>query len=126
MVDLLLPVLLESGDRNAYVGLVGCADDGFEPALGKHGCQYPDEGGLAGEIEMASLLATRLVPIVCHRLVEGVQGAELDTVCLFVVFADLDKVACEILVIFRLEVVLARIFMPCATAAECHPPRCAV
>ena len=69
---------------------------------------------------MATLLRTVGKPEVGHRLVEGLQRRELDAVFVLVMFADIYQVMSELLVVLRLEVVLAAIDVAAHAAAIGH------
>ena len=85
------------------------------------GIEHADDCHLSLRIEVASFLTAKRVPVGRDRLVERFERLEVDVVLVLVVLAHIEQIVAECLVILRLQVVLARVFMAGGTSAVGHP-----
>ena len=115
-----LPESLVAIDGQSHIGLVGGGDDGTETRLIENRFQNLDKLYLRLVVEVAPLLHAVGIPEVRHRLVERLQRLELDAVFVLVVLAHIDEIVGELLVVLRLQVVLAAIDVSAHATAVGH------
>ena len=108
------------------VSLIAACQNGLQTTCFQNGVQNTDELNLFFHAEMATFLTAVGIPIVGNGFVKGFERFELNPILVFIMLADIYQIFCKCLVILRLQIVLVRVFVACATSAIRHPPRGAV
>ena len=117
---------LKVTDGLGGIGLFRGGDDGVQSGSFQYGVQYLEEFDLRVHVEVASFLSAVGPPIAGHGFVERGEGAELDSVFLFIMFAYVHQIMGELFVVFRPQVVGPGVGVARAASAVSHVIRAGV